>query len=201
MKNLVIFLTAIFLFSCASTSQDKPSTGVYATSGEVDGVGYSAPSLFYPLVEEFTNSLNKRGILTNLTEHIAPTSFVWIRDYKLIEKPDALGYLGFNIEESMISALKQQGVLLNDYKLKSLIQLDGEGSYVLDKSQQNSRPETNAKYVLTGVIAPIEGGANVTAKVINFETGDIVSSATAYFPLASQFNRRVYMIDGKIHRN
>lgn len=192
MKIFAIFLTIATLISCSSTEEQTP---IVASEHS------SAPALFFPLVEQLAQTLNHDQLLTELDQPITSTTFVWIKDYQLKEQPDAFGYLGLSLEEAVISALKKQGVAVNDYRLKQAIELDGNGSFVLDKNQATARSQANAKYVLAGTIAPIEGGATVTAKVTAFASGDVLSSATVYFPFASQFNRKMTLIDGQLHRN
>ena len=205
MKKTAIFLTAllsaILLPGCSTLSQPEHAIRTRPASSDADIWHAKAAANFYPLVESLSQSLNHGGILNRLKQPIASSSFVAVDQYKLMQKPDALGYLGFNVEEAMISALTQQGVEFTEYRMRGAIQLDGKGSYILDKSPQHARAKVNARYLLTGVVVPIEGGANITAKVIDFSDGQIISSATAYFPYTSQFKRKLVMIDGMLYRD
>ena len=161
----------------------------------------NAPQVYFELVEELADSLNQNGQLALLEEAIATTAFVRVGDYKLSDQPDTFGYLGLNLEESLTTALVKRGVDINAYKLRKAISVDGKGSYLLTKEKNHSREHANAHYVLVGTLSPIESGATLTAKVVDFRSGNILSAATVYFPYHSQFERKVNSIDGQLYRN
>ena len=190
MRYIVIILAIGLLSSCANqTLPDESKQPV------------PAHAIYAQLVKELTQQLNANNQLRRLDSPIVTTAFVWVDTYHIDPNPSTFHNLGMSLEEALSTELMQQGVAFKEYKVRPSIAVHNEGGYYLTRSSSELKDTIDAKYILVGTLSPIESGATVNAKIINYNNGDIISSANIHFPYESQFKRSVHSVNGQIFRN
>lgn len=192
MRYFAIFLTFV-LVGCLNTGKEPPEPIPFDSTQQ-------PYELYQNLIRQLAYSLNQGDKLSSLESPIVTTSFVWVSDYKLSQDPASFGHLGLSLEEALSTELVQQDVQIKEYKVRPSIYVDQEGGYFLSRDKEQMQDRIQARYILVGTLSPLQSGASVNAKVIDYQGGDVISSANVFFPYKSQYTRTVNMVNGAIVR-
>ena len=104
------------------------------------------------------------------------TTFVWADTltHKAINHP--LKDLGDLVSETIKVRLVQNGAVVIEHKSSNYIAIDNQATYFLSRDIEDLKANIGAHYILAGTFTEIEGGANVFAQVIEYNSGEVVSA-------------------------
>lgn len=139
-------------------------------------IGGSTPSATLNQVCAFlANQLAHNRNLKNVSEsRVAVASFVNLSN---LEESDRLGLA---LAENMMHEMHVRGFSVVDFKTREGIKVRQAGDFVFSRDIPQLRNQYNIHYFLSGTINRNADGAVINARLIQADTGTVVSSAQGY---------------------
>jgi TolB-like protein len=157
--GLALIFGAMLSFSGCSC-KDAP---VYSASKT--GSLYDAASIMSR--ELLTNDLYKK----NLNKPIILTSFV---DLNRFHQSSNFGRL---FSETLLTEISKRGCNILDFRGAGEVSISGDGEFYLSRDASKITKNIDNSYVLVGTYSSYDSGITVNARVIENETGLIISSS------------------------
>lgn len=172
MKNL-----SKFVFACLVAGLP-----LFAVAQQT-GAAVSAPRLgeaevFQQAVSDMANQLNQ-NMGRRAGQVFILTSF---SDLNKISESSHLGQL---ISENLIHELQTRGWDLVELRLANAISVNGSGEFGLSREHRRLKEQFQASGIITGTYSLAGRYVMVNARVMNYETGSVVSSAQVRLPLSA----------------
>ena len=114
-----------------------------------------------------------------------------------LENPNEANRIGLALSNSMVHALQVQGYRAIDFHLRKVMQVTAGGDFVTSNSVNELRNSFDITYMVTGTLSEHSDGLIITLRMVDWETGVIVSTAEAHLTAAEYFG---LMSDMKINR-
>ena len=132
-------------------------------------------------VETAISSLSQQLITNPLFSvadiKVVSTTFVWSDSLNTTTKDQKMDYLGNLLQESISTNLSNAGAKVMEIKSANAIYLTEKSELILSRDGERVADDTNADYVLTGIMTPSEYGTVVNAKLINLHNKQVVAAA------------------------
>jgi TolB-like protein len=90
--------------------------------------------------------------------------------------------LGVLISENLLSQLQNQSIPVVDVHLMDALQINKKGNFAFNRDMDGYFDSESVKYVLAGYMTQHIHGVAINARIIQFDTKQIVSSATTLIP-------------------
>ena len=137
-------------------------------------------------------------------KRIVSSTFVWSDTLTSVSKDSELMELGTILQESIITSLTQAGGDVREIKSANAIQLNMGGEFILSRDIERVAHNTQADYVLTGIMTPTNYGTVVNAKLINLHNKRVVAAARQVIAITPDIrtseNSSTFK-DGLLYRN
>ncbi|MCG7530161.1 FlgO family outer membrane protein [Psychrobium sp. MM17-31] len=108
---------------------------------------------------------------------VVSTTFVWSDSLNTTTKNQKMEYLGNLLQESISTNLSNAGAKVMEIKSANAIYLTEHSELILSRDGERVANDTDADYVLTGIMTPSEYGTVVNAKLINLHNKQVVAAA------------------------
>lgn len=170
MKKLAIALTAACLSASALAQAGSMPPAVNIGAG-------TASSNFNQIASFLANQLANNRDLKNVSDsRIAVASFVGLTS---IEETDKLGLA---LAENLMHEMHVRGFGVVDFKTREYLRVRQGGDFVFSRDVPELRKQYNIHYFLSGTLTKNADGMVINARIIQAETGLLVSTAQAFIP-------------------
>ena len=137
--------------------------------------GYTASATLNQVSTFLANQLAHNRNLKNVSDsRLAIGSFVGMNN---LEETDRLGMA---LAENMMHEMHVRGFGVVDFKTRESIKVRPNGDFVFSRDVQQLRQQYNIHYYLAGTINRNADGAVINARMIQADTGTIVSTAQSF---------------------
>lgn len=158
------------------TDLPPPSTPMLLAPKNNYSPHYSHKKL-HDYAEQIAMNLMSKAKMLNIDTKLAVASFV-----NLDSSLRTSSVLGNQLAESFINEMQAYGVSVVDFKLMPQIVVTESGDFVFTRSAMEMMTNSQMDYVLTGTLQQNEKGVLVNARIVNFDSQVVVSSATGFIP-------------------
>lgn len=157
------------------------STGVLAQAGSMPAAvfigGGSASSSFSQVASFLANQLgNNRNLYSVSDSRVAVASFVNLTN---IEETDKLGLA---LAENLMHEMHVRGFGVVDFKTREYMRVRQGGDFVFSREVAELRKQYNIHYFLSGTFTRNADGVVINARMIQADTGLVVSTGQAFLP-------------------
>ncbi|WDD99278.1 FlgO family outer membrane protein [Thalassomonas actiniarum] len=114
---------------------------------------------------------------TELKSPVAVASFVSLDSS--LEEGSRLGNL---ISESLLGQVQEYGIPVMDIHLMNGIEMNSDGEFSFSRKMTKVMNSKTLNYVLSGVVIGNERGYTVNARIIEFGSMQVLSTATTFIP-------------------
>ena len=175
MKSLLglFIISALFLASGCSTLLSSRSVAPQETKVISPPVGN-----FNDLMKNLADQLDKNAVLRNPSNTYIITSFTSL---------DRLGdttALGRLIAENLMHGLQVHKWQILEVRLTKGIDINADGEFSLSRDISKLKDEYKISGIITGTYSAAEGNLTINARVINVDTGIVLSTGQTYIPAA-----------------
>ena len=137
--------------------------------------GYTASATLNQVSTFLANQLAHNRNLKNVSDsRVAIASFVGMHN---LEETDRLGMA---LAENMMHEMHVRGFGVVDFKTRDNIKVRPNGDFVFSRDVQQLRQQYNIHYFLSGTINRNADGAVINARMVQADTGTIVSTAQSF---------------------
>lgn len=174
MKNIGCLALATLLgFPLGALAQATVNAGVLTPQVSIGGS--SASATLNQVSAFLANQLAQNRNLKNVSEsRVAVASFVGLNK---LEESDALGLA---LAENMMHEMHVRGFAVVDFKTRDGIKVRQGGDFVFSRDVLQLRQQYNIHYFLSGTVNRNADGAVINARLIQADTGTVVSTAQGY---------------------
>ncbi|MEY4083971.1 MAG: hypothetical protein RL483_1340 [Pseudomonadota bacterium] len=210
MKKIATVFTTLSLMGCAAVAQQPdpasipapvpapaapaavvaPVAAASVTSAPVRPVVLSDAEVFQQAVAELATQLNQ-NMGRRAGQVFILTSF---SDLNRIQESSHLGQL---LSENLIHELQVRGWDLVELRLANAVSVNSAGEFGLSREHRRLKEQFQASGIITGTYSLAGRYVMVNARVMNYETGAVVSSAQVRLPLTAFVEGLAY--GGKPH--
>ncbi len=176
MRILIGFMTVISMI-CLIGGCAKPAITKKNASTE-SLVTLPPVGNFNDRMKNLADQLDKNSVANKLTKTYVITSFT---NLDKLGDTTALGRL---ISENLMHGLQVHKWQIFEIRLTKGIDVNAAGEFSLSRDVNKLKEEYKISGVVTGTFSVAEGNLTINARVIDIDTGIVVSSAQTYIPLA-----------------
>ncbi|MDD2307966.1 MAG: FlgO family outer membrane protein [Desulfuromonadaceae bacterium] len=158
--------------------------GGCATHTVTDGNAAIESNIDLPPVGDFNDKmknladqLDKNAAADNLSNTYVVTSFT------NLDKIDDTTALGRLISENLIYGLQMHKWRIIELRLSKGVDVNAAGEFFLSRDISKLRDEYKISGVVTGTYSVAEGNLTINARVIDVNTGLVISSGQTYLPV------------------
>ena len=132
---------------------------------------------FNDKMKNLADQLDKNAAADNLSNTYVVTSFT------NLDKIDDTTALGRLISENLIYGLQMHKWRIIELRLSKGVDVNTAGEFFLSRDINKLRDEYKISGVATGTYSVAEGNLTINARVIDVNTGEVLSSAQTYVPV------------------
>jgi TolB-like protein len=132
---------------------------------------------FNDKMKNLADQLDKNAVANSLSNTYIVTSFT------NLDKIDDTMALGRLISENLIYGLQVHKWQIIEIRLTKGVDVNASGEFFLSRDINKLRDEYKISGVVTGTYSVAEGNLTINARVIDVNTGIVVSSAQTYIPV------------------
>lgn len=170
MKNLFLPLLCISFFTGCSNVINQIALKSPSNHKNVTG-----SNDFHTLVQ----SLVKKSS-PSISKHISMDDAVLVSDFVNLDKLQNRSKLGFLLSDHLKDSLLNNGVVVRQVELGNDFQYGKQGLNVLTRNQNDiKRKDTDSKFAMVGTYSITTKSLIVFLKLIDIDTGNILSSANS----------------------
>jgi len=178
MKTILSVLLVSVVSSAAIAQNNFPTKDTRWSANVVTVGGRNAPATLNQISSFLANQLVQNRNLKNISDsRLAVASFV------NIDNLEETNRLGMALAENMMHEMHVRGFGVVDFKTKESLQVRQSGDFVFSRNLSELRKQYNVHYFLSGTLSRNVDGVVINARMIEADTGLIVSTAQAYFSL------------------
>jgi len=155
----------------------EPQPFLYEPVEEIVGPGFHTHVMLSDYTERLANDLYKNLRQQKLDSPLAILSFVNFD--KTLQKTTSLGRI---LSENLISEMSLFGLDVIDLHLMYGFVADESGEFVFSRDPSEFYHSSDLRYVLSGVLIENERGVIVNARIMEFETQRVLSTASVLIP-------------------
>lgn len=170
-KALIIVSMLCLISSCAmhSTTDDKTQV---------------VPHVILPPIGNFNDRMkNLADQLDNNAVATTPTNTYIVTTFTNLDKLDNTTALGRLISENLMHGLQLHKWQIFEARLTKGIDVNASGEFSLSRDINKLKDEYKISGVVTGTYSEAEGNITINARVIDVNTGIMISSAQTYIPV------------------
>ena len=159
-------------------------TGGCATHTVTDGTAPIASDIALPPVGNFNDKM--KNLADQLDRNIVADSqsnLYIVTSFTNLDKIDDTMALGRLISENLIYGLQVHKWRIIEIRLTKGVDVNAEGEFFLSRDINKLRDEYKISGVVTGTYSVAEGNLTINARVIDVNTGIVISSAQTYIPV------------------
>jgi TolB-like protein len=175
MKILVGALSAMSIIcltgGCATHSMSESTAPIEST------VTLPQVGIFNDKMKNLADQLDKNVVGNNLSNKYVVTSFT------NLDKIDDTTALGRLISENLIYGLQVHKWQIIEIRLTKGVDVNAAGEFFLSRDISKLKDEYKISGVVTGTYSVAEGNLTINARVIDVNTGIVISSAQTYVPV------------------
>lgn len=175
--RLIIGLMIVVSMICFIGGCTKPAITNKNTSTE-SLVTLPPVGNFNDRMKNLADQLDKNSVANKLTKTYVITSFT---NLDKLGDTTALGRL---ISENLMHGLQVHKWQIFEIRLTKGIDVNAAGEFSLSRDVNKLKEEYKISGVVTGTFSVAEGNLTINARVIDIDTGIVVSSAQTYIPLS-----------------
>jgi TolB-like protein len=131
---------------------------------------------FNDKMKNLADQLDKNAAANSLSNRYVVTSFT------NLDKIDDTNALGRLISENLIYGLQMHKWQIIEIRLTKGVDVNAAGEFFLSRDVNKLREEYKISGVVTGTYSLAEGNLTINARVIDVNTGTVISSAQTYVP-------------------
>lgn len=131
---------------------------------------------FNDKMKNLADQLDKNAAANSLSNRYVVTSFT------NLDKIDDTNALGRLISENLIYGLQMHKWHIIEIRLTKGVDVNSAGEFFLSRDVNKLREEYKISGVVTGTYSLAEGNLTINARVIDVNTGTVISSAQTYVP-------------------
>jgi TolB-like protein len=175
MKILLVFMAAVSMIYLISSC----ATPLITDNKEPINSQISPPSAgnFNDRMKNLADQLDKNAVANSLSNTYIVTSFT---NLDRLGDTTALGRL---ISENLMYGLQMHKWQILEVRLTKGIDVNAAGEFSLSRDVNKLKDEYKISGVVTGTYSVAEGNLTINARVIDINTGIVISSAQAYVPI------------------
>jgi TolB-like protein len=177
---LGVLATATVMCLCGGCATSAVSEG-NGTDGSASAVSQTTPppvGNFNERMKNLANQLHANASAATLTNTYIVTSFT---NLDKLGDTTALGRL---ISENLMHGLQRHKWQILELRLTKGVDINTEGEFSLSRDINKLKDEYKISGIVTGTYSAAEGNLTINARVIDVNTGIVISSAQTYIPLA-----------------
>lgn len=175
MKSVVIgtiFLCLIGLLTgCTLQVMPSGATNIDSNTSE------SAVGGFNDRMKTLADQLNKNAVGNNLSKTFIVTSFTNLDN---LNDTTAVGRL---IAENLMHGMQLNKWQILEVRLSRDVDVTADGEFSLTRDVSKLKDEYKISGIVTGTYSLAEGNVTINARIIDVNTGIIISSAQTYIPV------------------
>ena len=155
------------------------ATQPFAVSPAPMEINVTLPAVgnFNDKMKNLADQLDKNAVGHSLSNMYIVTSFT---NLDKIEDTTALGRL---ISENLINGLQMHKWKIIEIRLTKGVEVNAAGEFFLSRDMNKLRDEYKISGAVTGTYSVAEGNMTINARVIDVNTGMVISSAQTYIPV------------------
>lgn len=168
-------MMAITVFCCAGCAAN-------AVNGSTEP---SESSVALPHVGNFNNKMKNLAdqLDINAVGKIPSNQYI-VTSFTNLDKIDDTMALGRLISENLIYGLQKHKWHIIEIRLAKGVEVNAAGEFFLSRDINKLRDEYKISGVVTGTYSVADGNLTINARVIDVNTGVVISSAQTYLPVA-----------------
>lgn len=138
-----------------------------------------------PPVGNFNDRMNNLADQLDMNTVVRnPSNTYIITSFTNLDKLGDTSAFGRLIAENLMHGLQVHKWQILEARLTKGIDINAEGEFTLSRDINKLRDEHRISAVITGTYSMAEGNLTINARVINVDTGIVVSSGQTYIPAA-----------------
>ena len=183
MKKLALVFSSLYLAGCAAVAQQPAPAAAPAAAAPAPAPVRAAPVLseaevFQQAVAELAGQLNQ-NMGRRAGQVFILTSF---SDLNRLQESSHLGQL---LSENLIHELQVRGWDLVELRLANAVSVNSAGEFGLSREHRRLKEQFQASGIITGTYSLAGRYVMVNARVMNYETGAVVSTAQVRLPMSA----------------
>ncbi|MFZ9765058.1 MAG: FlgO family outer membrane protein [Burkholderiaceae bacterium] len=183
MKKLALVFSSLYLAGCAAVAQQPAPAPAPAAAAPAPVPVRAAPVLseaevFQQAVAELAGQLNQ-NMGRRAGQVFILTSF---SDLNRLQESSHLGQL---LSENLIHELQVRGWDLVELRLANAVSVNSAGEFGLSREHRRLKEQFQASGIITGTYSLAGRYVMVNARVMNYETGAVVSTAQVRLPMSA----------------
>jgi len=159
--------------------------GGCATHAVTDGTAPVESDIALPPVGNFNDKM--KNLADQLDRNVVADSqsnLYIVTSFTNLDKIDDTMALGRLISENLIYGLQVHKWRIIEIRLTKGVDVNAEGEFFLSRDINKLRDEYKISGVVTGTYSVAEGNLTINARVIDVNTGIVISSAQTYIPVS-----------------
>ncbi len=184
MKKLALVFSSLYLAGCAAVAQQPAPVAAPAPAAAPATVPVrpapvlSEAEVFQQAVADLASQLNQ-NMGRRAGQVFILTSF---SDLNRLQESSHLGQL---LSENLIHELQVRGWDLVELRLANAVSVNGAGEFGLSREHRRLKEQFQASGIITGTYSLAGRYVMVNARVMNYETGAVVSTAQVRLPMSA----------------
>ena len=166
-------------------------------AGFIEDIGFGTTATSASLVGQNRGGYTKR--LTGIAQYLASQlklnqkesrgadSTVVVASIVNLEDPNEASRIGLALSNSLTHALQMRGYRAIDFHLRKVMKVTQGGDFVTSNSVTELRNNFDITYMVAGTLSEHSDGLIITLRMVDWETGVVVSSAEAHLTTAEYF--------------
>lgn len=174
-----IGLLSVILAACSSIKKDEevePVENLISLTLEDEIYSFHTHQKVSDYTDRLAHDLFRNMRNKKLSQPMLVTSFVNLDD--TLQQTSKLGNL---VSESLIGNMQEYDIPVMDIHLMGQVDITPAGDFVFSRDN-NALSHDEITYVLTGVIVENERGFTINARIIEFRTKRVISTASTFIP-------------------
>ena len=181
MKKLALVFSSLYLAGCAAVAQQPapaPAAAAPAPAPVRPAPVLSEAEVFQQAVADLAAQLNQ-NMGRRAGQVFILTSF---SDLNRLQESSHLGQL---LSENLIHELQVRGWDLVELRLANAVSVNSAGEFGLSREHRRLKEQFQASGIITGTYSLAGRYVMVNARVMNYETGAVVSTAQVRLPMSA----------------
>jgi TolB-like protein len=186
MKKLALVFSTLYLAGCAAVAQQPAPAAAPAAAPAPAPVSVpvrpapvlSEAEVFQQAVADLASQLNQ-NMGRRAGQVFILTSF---SDLNRLQESSHLGQL---LSENLIHELQVRGWDLVELRLANAVSVNSAGEFGLSREHRRLKEQFQASGIITGTYSLAGRYVMVNARVMNYETGAVVSTAQVRLPMSA----------------
>ncbi|MRD56101.1 hypothetical protein GH816_06055 [Betaproteobacteria bacterium LSUCC0115] len=178
MKKLALVFSSLYLAGCAAVAQQSAPATAPVSAPVRPAPVLSEAEVFQQAVAELAGQLNQ-NMGRRAGQVFILTSF---SDLNRLQESSHLGQL---LSENLIHELQVRGWDLVELRLANAVSVNSAGEFGLSREHRRLKEQFQASGIITGTYSLAGRYVMVNARVMNYETGAVVSTAQVRLPMSA----------------